>query len=220
MDDGTLVENHEWQIVLIDDGLQSAGQAIACLPGDDGGISAFHFEQGMIPGHTGDRIGRKRAANISAFACAADAGREAHDHIRTPAYATRHRVAAGQAFAEHGQVRLDIEVTLRAAQSQPEAGHNLIEDQQCAELITQLAHFLIEIEGHRAGAALGSERFDDDRGRAAEQVVEDQVAFQCSQGIRDRIPGCWPLLRAGCPWLPTGRCPGYASRRPSASLQP
>ncbi len=54
------------------------------LPGDDRGVGAFHFEQGIITGHARKRIGRERPADVGAFARPADAGREAHDHVGRP----------------------------------------------------------------------------------------------------------------------------------------
>ena len=104
-----------------------------------------------------------------------------------PAHAARHRVAAGDAFAEHRQVGLDAEVALRAAQSQTEAGHDFVEDQQRAELIAQFADFLIEVKRNRTCAAFRSERFDDHGGGSAPQPVEDQMSFQRAQAVREEF---------------------------------
>ena len=73
---------------------------------------------------------------------------KAHDHIGASAHAACHRVAAGDAFAEHRQIRFDAEIALCATQAQAEAGHNFVEDQQRAEFIAQLTHFLIEVKWH------------------------------------------------------------------------
>ena len=53
VDDGTLVVGDIGQPVLVDDGLQTAGQAVAGQPGDDRGVGAFHLQQGGVAGHTG-----------------------------------------------------------------------------------------------------------------------------------------------------------------------
>ena len=57
VDDGALVVGHKRQSVFVNDGLQSGCQPVACPPGNDRRIGAFHFQQGMIPGHTGKRVG-------------------------------------------------------------------------------------------------------------------------------------------------------------------
>ena len=63
-----------------------------------------------------------------------------------------HRVAAGDALAEHRQVGVDAEVARGTAHPDPKAGHHLVEDQQRAELVAQLAHPGVEVIGHRPGA--------------------------------------------------------------------
>src|ERR1035437_2327223 len=75
-----------------------------------------------------------------------------------PAAPAGHRVAAADTFAEHGQVGLDAEVALGAAQAQPKTGHDLVEDQQGAELVAELAHAGVELERHRPRAALKRSR--------------------------------------------------------------
>src|SRR5205085_12184311 len=101
-----------------------------------------------------ERVGGERAADVVPLAGAADAGREVLDYLAPPAHAAGHWVAAGDALAEHRQVGLDAEVALRAAQAQPKAGHNLVEDQQRAKLVAERAHLGIELEWHRPRATL------------------------------------------------------------------
>ena len=72
---------------------------------------------------------------------------------------------------------------------EPEAGHDLVEDQQRLELVAQLSHFLVEVIGHRAGAALRADRFHDHGRRAPQQLVEDQPGPQRSQRIREELLG-------------------------------
>jgi len=157
----------------------------------------------MIPRHAGNRISRQRPSNVSILPRSADACRKSHDNLCASTHTARHRVAARQALAEYGQVWFHAEVTLRAAQPQPETRHHFVKNKQRPKFITQLAHLLIEIIGHRAGAAFGPNRLYDDCCRATQHSIEDQLPLQCAQRIGEKL-------------LRVGRCP---SRNPHG-LQP
>src|SRR5829696_7783927 len=144
--DGTLIVRNKGKIIFLDDGLQSLREPIPCTACNHRRVGPFHFEQRIISRHTRKRIGRKCPADISPLTRATDASCEAHDHIRASAHAARHGVAAADAFAEYRQIRLDAEEALGSTHAQAEACHNLVEDQEGTELVTELAYLLIEIK--------------------------------------------------------------------------
>ena len=71
--------------------------------------------------------------------------------------------ATADDFAEAGDIRRDPEEGLCSAAGDPEAGHHLVEDQQAAVLVAQLAQ-AFQVARHRRDAVhVARHRFDDDR---------------------------------------------------------
>ena len=91
---------------------------------------------------------------------------------RRPPSTACHRIPAGDAFAENGQVRLDPKVALRAAHAQPEPGDHFIKDEQRAKLVAQLAHLLVEVKGNTGVSRFPVQPVQDDRRRAATQTIQ------------------------------------------------
>ena len=87
------------------------------------------------------------------------------------AHAAGAGVAAGHDLAEDGEVGHDVEIRLRAAERHAETRDDLVEDQQRTVLIAERADALVIVPRDRARAALGADRLEDDRRRAAREAV-------------------------------------------------
>ena len=116
------------------------------------------------------RRGRDPVAGVRP--AVADVVREdAHD--LAAATEGRRRVAVAHRLGERRQVRRDPEELGRAAAGEPEAGLDLVEDQDRAELLRQRPNRLVEARlGHdRLGVA--EDRLDDDPGDVVAVALED-----------------------------------------------
>ena len=159
-------------------------------------IALGHFQQAVVTGHAGQRVGRQGTANEGALALlAADAAGQQHHHLAAPADTAGHGVTAGDAFAEDGQVRHHAEVALGTAHAGAEAADHLIENQQGAELVAELAQIGVEVLVRRAGAAFRAERLDHDRRGAAAQAVE----LQASTNRREVVGKAFLGVAGGAP---------------------
>src|SRR5687767_7455903 len=102
-------------------------------------------------------------------------------HLAAAAQSTSHRIAARDALAEHGQVGLHAEIALSAAHAEAESGHDFIEDQQRAELITQLADTRVEVTRYGARTAFRAKRLKDHGGSPTAKLVEHQQAAKLTE---------------------------------------
>ena len=93
------------------------------------------LQDGIVPGRAAQRVGRQGTAHVGPLFARLEPRRQRGHDVGPPAQATGRRVTAGYALAKDGQVGLDSEIPLRAAQPQPESGHDLVKDQQCAEFV-------------------------------------------------------------------------------------
>ncbi|MCX5188097.1 hypothetical protein OOK47_36925 [Streptomyces sp. NBC_00268] len=86
------------------------------------------------------------------------AGGDDGHHLGPAAETTRSRMRAGDALAEDCEVRSDTEMALDSCHAKTESADDLVEDQQRAELVTQVAHLrgVALLNGH--GVALRSQR--------------------------------------------------------------
>ncbi|RMM52267.1 hypothetical protein ALQ76_05450 [Pseudomonas syringae pv. atrofaciens] len=105
-------------------------------------------------------------------------------HVPAPANGTGHGIAPGQAFAQYRDVRHDIEVSLRAAQTGAEPGDHFVEDQQGIEFVAQRPQLSVEVGVHRTRAAFRTKRFDHNGCGATTQTVDLQPAAQSVEIIR------------------------------------
>ena len=188
VDDRALVVGDERQVVLLDDAPEAGGQPVAGHAGQHRRAGPLHLGDGEVAGRAAQRVGAQRAADVGALAAlAADAAGEARHDVAAAADAAGHRVAAGDALAEDGEVGAHAEVPLRPAQPEPEPGDDLVEDEQRAELVAQLAHGGVEAERHRPRAALRADRLDDHRRRAAHQLVLLELPAQRVQVVGEEL---------------------------------
>ena len=93
---------------------------------------------------------------------------------------------------------------------EPEAGDDLVEDQQRAVLVAQLAHAGVEVARQGAGAALRPDRLDEHRGRAAAGPVEPQGPLRASRSPGKNSCVCRNTY-FGTPWASWCRVPGIRS---------
>ena len=176
--------------MLRDEPLQAGGEPVAGAARDDGGVGAGHLLDGEVAGRAGQRVGRQGAADLHVGAAlAVEAGAEHRHDVLAAADAAGHRVAARDGLAEHREVGRHAEVACGAAHPDPEAGDDLVEDEQGAELVAQLAHPGVEVLGRRAGARLRAERLEHHGGRAAAHPVLDELAAQGAEVVREGLAG-------------------------------
>ena len=83
-----------------------------------------------------------------------------------------HRHTATDDLAQGGHVRGHIVERLGAAQCHPEAGHDFVEDQHAAVVITVLAQGLQERLGGRHAVHVAGHRLDDDGGNLVAVFLE------------------------------------------------
>ena len=73
------------------------------------------------------------------------------------------RIAVAHGLGERGEIRRDAEVLRGAALGKPEAGLDLVEDQQDSELLREFAEGLVEALLGQDPLGVPEDRFDDDR---------------------------------------------------------
>ena len=176
--DGAEVVGDVRQVVLADEGFEAGAQPVAGGARLRGGVLPVHFDEGVVAGRAGQGVGREGAAGQGALPRGGESARErGHDFFASadPACAG---VAAGDALAEDGQVGGDAVVALGAGHAEPEAGDDLVEDQQGAEFVAEFAHGGVEAEGGGVGAGFGADRFEQDRGGAAGLGVRGEPLAQ------------------------------------------
>ena len=149
-----------------EDGAQFAGK---------GGHAAFegivvHLAQlaqgGQTGGH-GQRVAGKGTGLIDG------AARSHVFHVLALAAEGAHGQAAADDLAEGGQVGIDAEAGLGAAEGGAEAGDDFVEDEQGAVLAGDLAQAFEEAGLGQDEAHVGGHGFDDDGGDAFAMLAED-----------------------------------------------
>ena len=108
-------------------------------------------------------------------------------HIPVTAYAAGSRETAGNNFSENRQIRVNAVVALGSSRTDAETGNHFVTDQQCAVPVRQPFTAFHELLRHRPGAALRTDRFDEDRRRAAGVLIPLQMLFQILQIVREEL---------------------------------
>ena len=122
------------------------------------GVAGGQFFQGRDARRHRHGIAAQRARLVHR----AERRQEIHD-VRAPAKRA-HRQAAADDFAEATQVRRDAEPLLRAALGQAEAGHHLVENQQRAVGLGDLAEEFQIARLRQIQPGVARHRLDDDAG--------------------------------------------------------
>src|SRR5207244_1262324 len=121
------------------------------------GMLAEEVDGGETGGH-GEGIAAERAGLIDG----AEGRDQVHD-LRRPAVGADGEAAADD-LAERGEVGRDVEALLRAAEGEAEAGHDLVEDEERAVVLRDLAQEPQVASGGRDTAHIADYRLDDDAG--------------------------------------------------------
>ncbi len=187
-------------------------------PGDDRADACLHRETGPGDGaqrvrvaHDGQHLGGRGSGDPVAGIRAAVAdvlGQHAHDV--PPATERGGRIAVAHGLGIRGQVRRDAEQLRRATLGDPEAGLDLIEDEQRPELAGHLPDALQEALLGQDALGVAEDGLDDDRGDVlalaledaaqALEVVVDRGDDGLLDGLRDApTPGQPDRLRRGHP---------------------
>ena len=151
------------------------------------GVRLLDDRQGLDGGRRGDPVARVGAAVADLV------GEDAHDLLATTE--GRGRIAVAHRLGVRRQVRRDPEELGRAALGEPEAGLDLVEDQQDPEFLGQGPDRLVEAGLGHDPLGVAEDRLDDDRGdllaarlEQAPQRVDVVVARRddrVGDGVRD-----------------------------------
>jgi hypothetical protein len=164
--DRTTAEEHAEQrahaVDRVGDVAERIREAVAQAPGEllqprVGGLGIQELQRRQPRGHR-HRVPRQRPGLVDV-----PLGREAL-HDVSPAAERRQRESATEDLAERGEIGRDAEPLLRAAGPEPEAGDDLVEDQQRAVLVAQ-ATDLGQVAGRELDhPGVGRDRLDDHGG--------------------------------------------------------
>ena len=117
-------------------------------------------------------------------------GQDAHD--LAPAAERRDRIAVAHRLGVRGQVRPDAEVLGRPAPGEPEAGLDLVEDEQDPELLGERPHRRVEAGLGQDALGIAEDGLDDDRGDVLALALE-----QAAQEVDVVVAGRDDRLRDG-----------------------
>ena len=87
-------------------------------------------------------------------------------------------ISARDDLAENGEIGNNTEISLSAARSHSERGHDFVEYEDSSVFVAELPYSTVEITVKRPGSAFGAYRLDEDRCCSAAELVPAQLAFK------------------------------------------